>query len=156
MSKTKSISKIGSKVPDFQLKSTDGKVFKLSDYKGQKVVLYFYPKDATPGCTLEGLDFTKLHKKFAKKNTQIFGISKDSFESHCKFKNKQKFSIDLLSDVDGKACEIFDVIHEKNMYGKKMMGIVRSTFVIDEKGKLSHEWRKVKVDGHAEEVLAAL
>ena len=147
---------IGKKIPAFSLSSTDGEKFKLSDFKGKKIVLYFYPKDATPGCTVEGLDFSKLHKKFQKKNTEVFGISKDSFESHCKFRDKQKFSFHLLSDTDGKACEIFDVIKEKNMYGKKFMGIERSTFLIDEDGKLEKEWRKVKVDGHAEAVLDAI
>jgi peroxiredoxin Q/BCP len=147
---------IGKSVPDFKLPSTTGQDFKLKEYRGKKIVLYFYPKDATPGCTLEGLDFSRLHKKFQKKNTEVFGVSKDSFDSHCKFKSKQKFSFELLSDEDGKACEIFDVIKMKNMYGKKFLGIERSTFVIDEKGKLMAEWRKVKVDGHAEEVLASL
>lgn len=145
---------VGSKIKDFKLQMTGGEIFRLSDLKGQKVVLYFYPKDATPGCTQEGHDFSELKNEFKKLKTLVFGISRDSIESHDKFKLKQNYSIDLLSDSESKACEIFDVIKEKNMYGKKRMGIERSTFVIDEEQKIIGEWRKVKVDGHAKEVLA--
>jgi len=119
----------------------------------QKVLLYFYPKDSTPGCTIEGHEFSKLKKEFAKLNIVIFGISRDSITSHEKFKEKQCYAIDLLSDEDEIACDIFDVIKEKNMYGKKVMGIERSTFLIDEKGVLTHEWRKVKAEGHAQSIL---
>ena len=117
------------------------------------MILYFYPKDHTPGCTLEGHEFSKLKKNFEKLNAVIFGVSRDSVQSHEKFKEKQCYSIDLLSDEDETACQIFDVIKEKNMYGKKVFGIERSTFLIDEKGVLLHEWRKVKAEGHAQEVL---
>ncbi len=127
--------------------------FKLSDYAGKKVALYFYPKDATPGCTTEGHEFTKLKEKFSQINVEIFGVSRDSIKSHEKFKEKQCFNFDLLSDEDEKICQLFGVIKEKNMYGKKVMGIERSTFVIDEEGKLIAEWRKVKAEGHAQEVL---
>jgi peroxiredoxin Q/BCP len=144
---------VGSKLKDLKLQMTGGEKFHLSDLKGHKLVLYFYPKDATPGCTQEGHDFSELKKEFKKFKTLVFGISRDSIESHEKFKLKQNYSIDLLSDVDSKACEMFDVIKEKNMYGKKRMGIERSTFVIDETQKVIAEWRKVKVDGHAKEVL---
>ncbi|MGE0631351.1 MAG: peroxiredoxin [Pseudobdellovibrionaceae bacterium] len=142
----------GKKVPDFQLESTAGN-FKLSDFQGQKVVLYFYPKDATPGCTLEGHEFSQLKSQFAKTDTVVFGVSRDSIKSHEKFKDKECYKVDLISDPDERACKIFDVIKEKNMYGKKVIGIERSTFVIDERGKLLGEWRKVKAAGHAKEVL---
>lgn len=152
----KEILTLGKKVPDFSLPSSDGTEFSLSDLKGKKVILYFYPKDSTPGCTTEGLDFSRLAKKFKAKNAEIFGISRDSIKSHCNFRDKQKFAFQLLSDADEIACDLFDVIKEKNMYGKKVMGIERSTFVIDEQGKLMKEWRKVKVEGHAEEVLGSI
>tara|TARA_Y100001935_G_C17302926_1_gene510435 strand:+ start:2058 stop:2720 length:663 start_codon:yes stop_codon:yes gene_type:complete len=144
---------VGQKVPDFQLESTGGKTFQLSDMKGKKVVLYFYPKDSTPGCTVEGQDFTRLHEDFKAQNAEVYGISRDSMKSHENFKSKQNYSLDLLSDGDEKACQIFGVIKEKNMYGRMVLGIERSTFVIDEDGNLVKEWRKVKVPGHAEEVL---
>ncbi len=143
---------IGKKVPDFAVESTGGKTVSLKSLKGKKVVLYFYPKDMTPGCTLEGHEFTKLNKKFQAKNTVVYGVSRDSVDKHEKFKEKECYTIDLLSDEDGKLCKTFDVIKEKNMYGKKVMGIERSTFVIDEDGRLLHEWRKVKAEGHAKEV----
>lgn len=145
--------KIGEKVPEFSIPSTSGSDFSLKNFKGQKILLYFYPKDATPGCTIEGLEFSKLKPQFKKLNVEVFGISRDDLKSHDKFKCNQDFSFDLLSDEDEKACQIFDVIKEKNMYGKKVMGIERSTFLIDEKGKLLLEWRKVKAEGHAKEVL---
>ena len=146
----------GDKAPDFTLETDGGGKLKLSSLKGEKVVVYFYPRDNTPGCTQESCDFRDLHAKFKRQNTVILGASKDSIASHEKFRAKQKFPFDLLSDPDGKLCEKFDVIREKNMYGRKFMGIERSTFLIDADGKLRREWRKVKVKGHAEEVLAAV
>ena len=119
-------------------------------------MLYFYPKDSTPGCTTEGRDFSALHAKFKRQNTVIFGVSRDSITSHEKFKDKQGFNFDLLSDPDEVLCKQFDVIHEKTLYGRKFMGVVRSTFLIDADGKLRQQWRTVKVKGHAEEVLTAV
>ena len=142
-------------VADFTAESTGDKKIRLKDLRGQKVVIYFYPKDSTPGCTLEGQDFRDLHAKFRRQQAVILGVSKDSLASHEKFRSKQKFPFDLLSDPDGKLCEKFDVIKEKNMYGRKFLGIERSTFLLDADGKLRREWRKVKVKGHAEEVLDA-
>lgn len=147
---------IGKKVPDFTLPATGDKKIKLSNLKGNKVVLYFYPKDATPGCTREGQDFRDNFRKFRSRKTIILGVSRDTIKSHEKFKNAQCFPFELLSDEDEKLCKKFDVIKEKTMYGKKVMGIERSTFLIDEKGILRNEWRKVKVDGHAQEVLEAI
>ena len=148
--------KEGAKLKNFEGEMTGNKNFDLSDYKGQNVVIYFYPRDNTPGCTSEGEDFRDNYKKFKKKNTQIFGVSKDTIKSHEGFKDKFKFPFDLISDSDEKICKIFDVIKEKSMYGKKYMGIERSTFLINEEGKLVKEWRKVKVKGHVEEVLSFL
>jgi peroxiredoxin Q/BCP len=145
--------KIGSSVKNLTLPSTEGSEFSLKNFQGKKVVLYFYPKDSTPGCTIQGNEFSKLSSQFKKLNTEIFGISRDSISSHEKFKTKQKFKIELLSDEKETACKLFDVIHEKNMYGKKVLGVVRSTFLIDEDGTLIQEWRKVKAEGHAAEVL---
>ncbi|MDJ0917453.1 MAG: peroxiredoxin [Woeseiaceae bacterium] len=142
-------------VGDFKAAATGDKTISLKELRGKNVVIYFYPKDATPGCTLEGQDFRDLHPKFKRANTVILGVSKDTIASHEKFKDKQNFPFDLLSDPDEKLCQKFDVIKEKNMYGKKYMGIERSTFLIDADGKLRDEWRKVKVKGHAEEVLEA-
>jgi thioredoxin-dependent peroxiredoxin len=147
---------IGKKVPQFTLPATGDQTIKLSELKGKNIVLYFYPKDSTPGCTLEGQDFRDNIRKFSSRNTRILGVSRDSLASHEKFKDKQKFSFDLISDEDEKLCNLFDVIKEKNMYGKKHMGIERSTFLIDEKGVLKNEWRKVKVKGHVDEVLEAV
>jgi len=140
-------------VADFSSEATGDKKVRLKDLRGQNVVLYFYPKDSTPGCTQEGLDFKELHAKFRRQNTVILGVSRDSLASHEKFRAKQKFPFDLLSDPEEKLCRQFDVIHEKTLYGKKFMGVVRSTFLIDAHGKLRAEWRKVKVKGHAAEVL---
>lgn len=126
---------------------------KLSDYQGKKVVLYFYPKDDTPGCTLEGQQFSQLAPEFEKHNAVVLGVSRDSVKSHDKFKCKYDFSIELLSDEKEVLCKTFDVIKEKNMYGRKVLGIERSTFVIDEDGKLLREYRKVTADGHASQVL---
>jgi len=148
--------KIGNKVKDFKLTATGNKKIKLSELKSKKVILYFYPKDSTPGCTLEGQDFRDNIRKFSSRKTIILGVSRDSLKSHENFKEKQCFPFDLLSDEDEKLCKQFDVIKEKNMYGKKVMGIERSTFLIDEKGILRAEWRKVKVDGHVAEVLEAV
>ncbi len=145
--------KIGAKVNNFQLPATGDKTIKLSEMKGSNVVIYFYPKDNTPGCTKESEGFRNNVEKFTKLNTIILGVSRDSIKSHESFKSKLDFSFDLLSDSDEKLCHQFDVIKEKSMYGKKVMGIERSTFLIDEKGVLKNEWRKVKVDGHVEEVL---
>lgn len=147
---------IGKKVPQFSLPATGDQTIKLSELKGKNIVIYFYPKDSTPGCTLEGQNFRDNIRKFSSRNTRIFGVSRDSLSSHEKFKEKQKFNFDLISDEDEKLCAIFDVIKEKNMYGKKHMGIERSTFLIDENGILRNEWRKVKVKGHVEEVLEAV
>jgi len=121
--------------------------------EAKKIVLYFYPKDSTPGCTLEGQDFRDNKRKFSARNTIVLGVSRDSVKSHENFKGKQSFSFDLLSDPDEKLCRQFDVIKEKNMYGRKVVGIERSTFLIDEKGLLIKEWRKVKVKSHVEEIL---
>jgi len=143
-------------VRDFTADATGGKKVRLKDLRGKNVIVYFYPKDSTPGCTTEGRDFSALHNKFKRANTVIFGVSRDSIASHEKFKEKQGFAFDLLSDPDEKLCKQFDVIHEKSLYGRKFMGIVRSTFLIDANGKLRQEWRKVKVAGHADEVLEAV
>ena len=148
--------KIGNKVPDVELEATSNQTIKLSDFKGSKMILYFYPKDNTPGCTREGQDFRDNIRKFSSRKTIILGVSRDSLKSHENFKKKQCFPFDLLSDEDEKLCKQFDVIKEKNMYGKKVMGIERSTFLLDEKGILRAEWRKVKVDGHIAEVLEAV
>ncbi|MFK8017225.1 MAG: peroxiredoxin [Gammaproteobacteria bacterium] len=147
---------VGKKVPNFSAAATRDLTFKLSDFKGERVVLYFYPKDSTPGCTTEGQDFRDNFRKFRARKTRIFGISRDSLKSHENFRAKQDFQFDLISDADEKVCTLFDVIKEKNMYGRKVMGIERSTFLIDENGKLTHEWRKLKVKGHVDAVLEAL
>ena len=143
-------------VADFTAEATGDKKIRLKDLRGQSVVLYFYPKDSTPGCTQEGLDFKDLHAKFRRQKTVILGVSRDSIASHEKFKAKQKFPFDLLSDPGEKLCKKFDVIREKTLYGRKFMGVERSTFLIDAAGKLRGEWRKVKVKGHAAEVLDAV
>lgn len=147
---------IGKRAPDLTLPSTSGQDFTLSDHRGRAVVLYFYPRDATPGCTLQGEGFRDLHPKLRRAGADVFGISRDSLESHAKFCAKYRFPFELLSDTDGKACALYDVIHEKNLYGRKSLGVVRSTFLIDAEGILRREWRKVKVAGHAEEVLEAI
>ncbi len=143
-------------VADFTAEATRGKTIRLKDLRGQNVVLYFYPKDSTPGCTTEGRDFSRLHTRFRRQKTVVLGVSRDSIASHEKFRAKQEFPFDLISDPDEKLCKAFDVIHEKSLYGRKFMGVVRSTFLIDKAGKLRGEWRKVKVAGHAEEVLEAV
>jgi peroxiredoxin Q/BCP len=147
---------VGKKVPQFSLPATGEQNISLGNFKGMNVVLYFYPKDSTPGCTREGQDFRDNYTKFKRQNTVVLGVSRDSLKSHENFKAKQGFQFELLSDKDEELCKLFDVIKMKNMYGKKVRGIERSTFLIDSYGKLRQEWRKVKVDGHAEEVLAAV
>ena len=140
-------------VPDFELPSTGNKVFKLSAVRGKNIVTYFYPKDNTPGCTTEGQQFRDNYQKFQEYNCIIFGVSRDSVKSHEKFKEKMAFPFELLSDSDETACKLFDVIKMKNMYGKQVRGIDRSTFVLDADGVLRREWRSVKVLGHVDEVL---
>lgn len=147
---------LGRKVPDFTAVTTDGGQWKLKDAAGSKVVLFFYPKDMTSGCTVEAQQFRDLHARFKRAGALVVGVSRDSCASHAKFRTKEKLNYELLSDTDQALCTLFDVIREKNMYGKKVFGIERSTFLIGEDGKLAHEWRKVKADGHAAEVLAAV
>lgn len=146
---------VGDKVPEVRFQSTDDSISTFKSFAGQNIVLYFYPKDNTPGCTLESQHFRDLHKAFLKTNTEIVGISRDSITSHEKFCDKQNLSFTLISDQDETICQAFGVLVEKNLYGKKVWGIERSTFLIDTKGIIKQVWRKVKVDGHAEEVLAA-
>ncbi len=147
---------LNKKVPAFKAEATGSQMFKLADAKGSNLVIYFYPKDSTPGCTREGQDFRDSYNTFKRNNTLVVGVSRDSVTSHEKFKDKQEFPFELLSDPDETLCRLFGVIKEKNMYGKKVMGIERSTFLIDPAGKLRREWRKVKVDGHVAEVLEAV
>jgi len=147
---------IGKKVPDFSAAATGDQTVSLKDYRGKNVVVYFYPKDSTPGCTLEGQDFRDNLAKFKRQKTVIFGVSRDSLSSHERFREKQDFNFDLLSDPDEKLCKLFDVIREKNMYGRKVIGIERSTFLIDALGVLRQEWRKVRVKDHVAEVLLAV
>ena len=144
----------GLKVPDFEAASTGNKTFKLSASLGSPLVLYFYPKDNTPGCTTEGQQFRDLHAQFARLGCAVYGVSRDSVKSHEGFKTKMGFPFDLLSDPEEKVCDLFGVMKMKNMYGKQVRGVERSTFVIDGKGVLVHEWRGVKVPGHVEEVSA--
>jgi peroxiredoxin Q/BCP len=146
---------IGKKAPPFTLEGTGG-AWSLSGAAGAPVVMYFYPRDNTPGCTQEGADFAATHAQFKKAKAQIIGISADSMAAHQKFKGKMAFPFELLSDPEQKVCKLYDVIQEKSMYGKKFLGIERSTFLIDGKGVLRHIWRKVKVNGHAAAVLAAV
>ena len=143
------------KVPAFSRPATGGKTWKLSEAAGKKLILYFYPKDNTTGCTKEGEAFRDLHAAFRKAGALVLGISPDSVKSHEGFKEKMSFPFDLLSDEDRSVCELFDVWKQKSMYGRKYMGVERSTFLLDADGVLRREWRKVKVPGHAEEVLAA-
>ncbi|MBC7794097.1 MAG: peroxiredoxin [Clostridia bacterium] len=139
--------------PAFELPATGGTNFRLEDARGRNVVLYFYPKDNTPGCTTEGQQFRDLHSDFRKAGADVYGISRDSLKSHENFREKMSFPFHLLSDAEETACKAFDVIKMKNMYGKKVRGIERSTFVIDKNGVVRREWRGVKVPGHAQEVL---
>jgi peroxiredoxin Q/BCP len=147
---------IGQPVPDFHAESTAGEPFQLSQRRGRHLVLYFYPKDSTPGCTQEGQDFRDLYPEFQKLGADIVGVSRDSLKSHERFRCKYDFPFELLSDGDETLCQMFDVIRLKNMYGKQVRGIERSTFLIDAEGRLAAEWRKVSVKGHAEEVLRAV
>ena len=146
---------IGQAVPDFTAPATSGQNIQLSALKGQQVVLYFYPKDSTPGCTTEGQGFRDTHAQFAAANTLIFGVSRDSLKSHENFKCKQEFPFELISDKDETVCQLFDVIKLKKLYGKEYLGVDRSTFLIDANGVLQREWRGVKVPGHVAEVLEA-
>ncbi len=147
---------IGKPVPDIELPATGDKTLKFSDFRGKPVVLYFYPKASTPGCTQEGLDFKAAIAKFRRQSAVVLGASRDSLKAQENFKLKQGFPFDLLSDKEEQLCKAFDVIKMKSMYGKQVRGIERSTFLIDEEGLLHQEWRKIKVKGHAEEVLEAL
>ena len=147
---------IGKKAPAFKLPATGDKEIRLEDLAGKKVVLYFYPKDNTSGCTKEGCDFNASLAKLKRAGVEVLGVSRDSIKSHEGFKQKQGYKFDLLSDADEEACAAYGVIKEKNMYGRKVLGIERSTFLIDAKGVLRKEWRGVKVDGHVAEVLAAV
>ena len=148
--------KLGKKVPDFTATATNDSVFSLSENMGKNIVIYFYPKDNTPGCTKEGEDFRDQFEEFISNNTLVVGVSRDSVKSHDKFICKYNFPFDLIADEDEAVCQLFDVIKEKNMYGRKYMGIERSTFLINTNGILVDEWRKVKVKGHVEKVLDAL
>ncbi len=147
---------VGSKLPAFTARTADGEPWKSADAAGQKLVVYFYPKDMTPGCTVEAQEFRDAAAGFRKARATVVGVSRDSCASHARFRDKEKLNFELLSDEDEKLCQLFDVIHEKNMYGKKVLGVVRSTFLFDASGKLVREWRKVKVDGHVDEVLEAV
>lgn len=148
--------KVGSKAPAFSVLNDRGKKVSLKDFVGKTVVLYFYPKDMTPGCTQEACDFNDAMALYKKRGAVILGVSKDSVESHQKFKTKYKLGFDLLSDPDGKMCKAYGVWQEKSLYGRKFMGIVRSTFVIDPKGKISALFEKVKVKGHSDQVYEGL
>ncbi len=143
-------------VPDFSADMTGDKPFRLSDYRGKTLVLYFYPKDNTPGCTTESLHFRDLHERFQRAGCEIFGISRDGLRSHEGFKSKLSLPFELISDTDEQICTMFDVIVQKSMYGKQVRGIERSTFVIDAAGKIVKEWRGVKVTGHVDDVLAVV
>ena len=146
--------KIGNSIPALTVATTQSEALKLRSLKGKNVVIYFYPKDNTPGCTTQGQNFRDAYSEFQKLNTEIIGVSRESIRSHQNFINKHEFPFDLISDPDEEMCNAFDVIKEKNMYGRKYMGIERSTFIFDDKGKLRHEIRKVKVKTHIDDVLA--
>lgn len=151
-----SIPQIGDVVPDFSAAMTSNQTFQLANFQGKaNIVLYFYPKDSTPGCTTEGQDFRDTYADFQAVDTEIFGISRDDLQSHENFKAKQNFPFELIADKDETLCQLFDVIKWKNMYGKQVQGIERSTFLIDKTGILRHEWRKVKVKDHVAAVLTA-
>ncbi len=147
---------IGKPAPLFSLPSDEGVEIDLSELKGKNVILYFYPKDDTPGCTIEAQDFSKKVEDFAKLNTVVLGVSKDSTASHCKFIEKYDLNFNLLTDKDSEVCQQYEVIKQKSMFGKKYMGIDRSTFLIDKFGRIARIWRSVKVNGHVEEVLGAV
>ena len=144
---------IGDMAPDFEVNNQDGENVKLSQFRGKKVVLYFYPKDNTPGCTTEGLDFRDYYDDFKKAKTLIFGVSKDTLKSHEQFKSQHNFPFELISDTDAYLCRMFEVIQLINMQGRQIPGVERSTFLIDSNGVLRKQWRKVRVNGHVEEVL---
>lgn len=146
---------VGKKLPAFSLPATGGKTWKRADAAGSKLVIYFYPRDNTPGCTKEGEAFRDLYAQFKRAGVQIVGVSPDSLDSHERFKGKMKFPFELLADEDLAVCKLFEVYKEKSLYGRKFMGVERSTFLIDAAGVLRQEWRKVRVPGHAEAVLAA-
>ncbi len=148
--------KIGDKLPDIELSTTDESITRFADLGKVNLVVYFYPKDSTPGCTTEGLDFKHHFEQFNQLNTRILGVSRESIKSHNNFKNKQGFPFELISDPDEVLCKAFDVIKLKKLYGREYMGIERSSFVFNAKGKLVAEWRKVKVKGHVDEVLEAV
>jgi len=143
-------------VPDFSADATGNTQVTLSELRGKNIVIYFYPKDSTPGCTTEGQDFRDLYAEFQALDTEIFGVSRDGIKSHENFKAKQSFPFELISDKDEAVCQLFDVIKLKKMYGRESLGVERSTFLIDKEGVLRREWRKVKVKGHAAEVLDAV
>lgn len=143
-------------LPDFELPATGGQRFASTAFRGHRYIVYFYPKDDTPGCTIEGAQFRDLHKEFRKAGYMVFGVSRDSIASHERFKAKMDFPFELLSDSDETVCKIFNVVKEKNMYGKKVWGIERSTFVMGPNNEILKEWRGLKADGHAEEVLNSL
>ena len=147
---------VGNKAPSFSLTSDEGEIIDLSELKGKNILLYFYPKDDTPGCTIEAQDFTKRIKEFEKLDCIVLGISKDNIQSHCKFIEKYNLAFNLLADEKGEACQKYGVIKEKSMFGKKYIGIDLSTFLIDKLGKIAHIWNSVKVNGHVDEVLAVL
>ena len=147
---------VGEKVADFSAAATGDQTLSLADFKGRHLVLYFYPRDNTPGCTREGQEFRDAIKDFQAAGAEILGVSRDSLKAHENFKAKQEFPFELLSDPDEELCRQFDVIKEKNMYGRKVIGIERSTFLIDKDGVLQNEWRKVRVQGHVEAVLEAV
>ncbi len=144
-----------STIPEFNLPGTSGLAFNSNDYRGRKLVIYFYPKDNTPGCTTEGMDFAALHAEFQKADCEVFGVSRDSLKSHEGFKAKLNLPFELLSDTDETVCELFGVMKMKNMYGKKVRGVERSTFILDRDGRVAKEWRGVKVPDHARDVLAS-
>ena len=147
---------VGDKIADFSLLATSDKTISSKDLTGQNTVIYFYPKDSTPGCTTEGLDFSALYDDFKALHTEIYGVSRDSIRAHENFKKKQSFPFELISDPDESLCNIFDVIKLKKLYGREYMGVERSTFLLNESGELVMEWRKVKVKGHAQAVLDAV
>ena len=146
----------GKKCPKFSAEATSEQVISNQTYKDKNVVIYFYPKDSTPGCTTEGQEFRDNYKKFKKYNTEILGVSRESIKSHENFKSKQNFPFELLSDPDEKMCKAFDVMKMKSMYGREYMGVDRCTFLINHDGKIVKEWRSVKVKGHVDEVLSAV
>lgn len=146
---------LDTQIANFTLPTTSGQTFDLASQRGKHVVIYFYPKDSTPGCTTEGQDFRDLHERFRAAGTLVFGVSRDGLKSHENFKCKQAFPFELISDGDERLCQLFDVIKLKKLYGKEYLGIDRSTFLIDANGVLRGEWRAVKVPGHAASVLAA-